>query len=49
MLNLKKHLLIGVAAASIGLTAMSSFAQMPPADLIKALRVFFAQSLLVFK
>lgn len=32
MLNLKKHLMIGVAAAGIGLTAMSSFAQMPPAD-----------------
>ncbi|MCW5298196.1 hypothetical protein DXT88_08390 [Herbaspirillum lusitanum] len=31
MLNLKKHLMIGVAAAGIGLTAMSSFAQMPPA------------------
>jgi len=30
MLNLKKHLMIGVAAAGIGLTAMSSFAQMPP-------------------
>ena len=32
MFNLKKHLMIGVAAAGIGLTAMSSFAQMPPAD-----------------
>ncbi|WP_050475945.1 Spy/CpxP family protein refolding chaperone [Herbaspirillum rhizosphaerae] len=32
MLNLKKRLMIGVAAAGIGLTAMSSFAQMPPAD-----------------
>lgn len=32
MLNLKKHLMIGVAAAGIGLTAMSSFAQMPPGD-----------------
>ena len=30
MFNLKKHLLIGVAAAGIGLTVMSSFAQMPP-------------------
>ncbi|WP_034293585.1 Spy/CpxP family protein refolding chaperone [Herbaspirillum sp. RV1423] len=31
MLNLKKHLMIGVAVVGIGLTAMSSFAQMPPA------------------
>jgi Spy/CpxP family protein refolding chaperone len=30
MLNLKKHLITGLAAAGIGLTAMSSFAQMPP-------------------
>lgn len=32
MLNLKKHLMIGVTAAGIGLTALSSFAQTPPAD-----------------
>jgi len=32
MWNLKKHLMIGVAAAGIGMTAMSSFAQTPPAD-----------------
>lgn len=31
MLNLKKHLLIGVAAAGISLTALSSFAQAPAA------------------
>jgi protein CpxP len=30
MLNLKKHLITGIAAAGIGLVAMSSFAQMPP-------------------
>lgn len=32
MLNLKKQLSIGVAAAGIGLTALSSFAQTPAAD-----------------
>jgi periplasmic protein CpxP/Spy len=32
MLNLKKHLITGIAAAGIGLVAMSSFAQMPPPD-----------------
>ena len=31
MLNLKKTLIIGLTAAGIGMTAMSSFAQMPPA------------------
>ena len=30
MLTLKKQLLIGLAAAGIGLTALTSFAQMPP-------------------
>jgi protein CpxP len=30
MLNLKKHLIIGLTAAGIGFTAVSSFAQMPP-------------------
>ena len=30
MLNLKKHLIIGLSAAGIVLTTMSSFAQMPP-------------------
>jgi len=30
MLNLKKHLIIGLTVAGIGLTAVSSFAQMPP-------------------